>query len=317
MNDQDEELQRLREGVNCAALLERLPPPWKLDKAESTRDCLKYRRGKGEIIIVNHGGRGWWDAGGTAKGDVFGLVRHLRPELNFGHVRKLLREMVGLSPSFPEHERVRPGMDGSLPAAERWAAAKPLRPGSRAWRYLADARRLPGGVLRAAMAADAVREGAYGTACFAHRDETGTLTGFDMRGPDFRGFAKGGEKTLFRLPGWIRPRDVLPHRLAVAEAPIDALSLAAVERLRRDTLYVATSGGMGPGTVRALDLLLAAMAALPDARLAFATDNDPPGERYAALLAERAAAAGVRSERCLPPHGLNDWNDSLTRGRGA
>ncbi|MDT8262489.1 hypothetical protein RQ832_04455, partial [Roseomonas sp. DSM 102946] len=129
--DQDEELQRLREGVNCAALLERLPPPWKLDKAESTRDCLKYRRGKGEIIIVNHGGRGWWDAGGTAKGDVFGLVRHLRPELNFGHVRKLLREMVGLSPSFPEHERVRPGVEGSRPAAERWASAKPLRPGSR------------------------------------------------------------------------------------------------------------------------------------------------------------------------------------------
>lgn len=52
MSGPDEELDRLREGVNCAALLERLPPPWKLDKAESTRDCLKYRRGKGEIIIV-------------------------------------------------------------------------------------------------------------------------------------------------------------------------------------------------------------------------------------------------------------------------
>ena len=108
MSGQDEELQRLREGVNCAALLERLPPPWRLDKAESTRDCLKYRRGQGEIIIVNHGGHGWWDAGSTAKGDVFGLVQHLRPDLNFGHARKLLREMVGLQPSFPEYERVIP-----------------------------------------------------------------------------------------------------------------------------------------------------------------------------------------------------------------
>ena len=288
MSGPDEELDRLREGVNCAALLERLPPPWKLDKAESTRDCLKYRRGKGEIIIVNHGGQGWWDAGSTAKGDVFRLVQHLRPDLNFGHVRKLLREMVGLQPSFPEHERVRPQGEGSVPPAMRWAAAKSLRPGSRAWGYLAEVRHLPSPVLRAAAAAGALREGAYGTAWFAHRDESGTLTGFDMRGPVFRGFAKGGEKTL-----------------------------AAVERLRGDTLYVATSGGMGPGTVRALDLLLAAMAALPDACLAVATDSDPPGERYAAFLGERAAAAGVPSERCLPPHGLNDWNDALRQGRGA
>ncbi|RYF05810.1 MAG: DUF3991 domain-containing protein, partial [Deltaproteobacteria bacterium] len=153
--------------MNCAALLERMPPPWRLDKAESTRECLKYRRGQGEIIIVNHGGHGWWDAGSTAKGDVFGLVQHLRPDLNFGHARKLLREMVGLQPSFPEHERVRSRGEGGAPAAERWSAAKPLRPGSRAWRYLAEVRRLPGPVLRAAAAADAIREGAYGTAWFA------------------------------------------------------------------------------------------------------------------------------------------------------
>ena len=317
MSDQDDELQRLREGVNCAALLERLPPPWQLDKAESTRDCLKYRRGKGEIIIVNHGGHGWWDAGGAAKGDVFGLVQHLRPELNFGHARKLLREMIGLQPSFPEHQRVRSRDEDVVPPTERWAAAKPVRTGSRAWRYLADVRRLPSPVLSAAASADAIREGAYGTAWFAHCDEAGVLTGFDMRGPEFRGFAKGGDKTLFRLPGWIPGRDVRPRRLAVAEAPIDALSLAAVERLQGDTLYVATSGGMGPGTLRALDLLLTGMGAIPDALLAAATDNDLPGERYAAFLAERAAAAGVRCERLLPPRGLNDWNDVIKQGRGA
>ena len=244
-------------------------------------------------------------------------MQHLRPDLNFGHARKLLREMVGLQPSFPEHERVRSRGEGAAPAAERWAAAKPVRPGSRAWRYLAEIRGLPSPVLRAATAADAIREGAYGTAWFAHRDEAGALTGFDMRGPEFRGFAKGGNKTLFRMPGWISSREVRPRRLAVAEAPIDALSLAAIERLHGDTLYVATTGGMGPNSVRALDLLLVGMAALPGALLAMATDNDPPGERYAAFLAERAGAAGVRCERLLPPGGLNDWNDVLTQGRGA
>ena len=317
MSRHDEELQQLRDGVNCAALLERLTPPWWLDKAGSTRDCLKYRRGKGEIIIVNHGGQGWWDAGGTAKGDVFGLAQHLNPGMNFGHVRKLLRNLVGLPPSFPEHPRPAKSAGDGIPAPARWAAARPLRPGGKAWRYLTEARRLPSPVLRAAAASDAIREGAYGTAWFAHRDETGALIGFDMRGAEFRGFAKGAEKSLFRLPGWIPSQQRRPSRLAVAEAPINALSLAAIERLRGDTLYVATSGGMGPGTVRGLDLLLAELAALPDALLAIATDNDPAGDRYAAMLAKQAAAAFVRCERHLPPRGLNDWNDALAQVRGA
>lgn len=317
MSGYDQELQRLREGVNCATLLERLTPPWRLDKAGSTRDCLKYRRGKGEIIIVNHGGQGWWDAGGTAKGDVFGLVQHLNPGLNFGHVRKLLREMVGVQPSYPELPRPAKAVGDAIPAPDRWTAARPLRPGGKAWRYLTEVRRLPSPILRAATAFDAIREGAYGTAWFAHRDETGALIGFDMRGAEFRSFAKGADKSLFRLPGRIPSRPRLPRRLAVAEAPIDALSLAAIERLRGDTLYVATSGGMGPGTVRGLALLLAELATLPDALLACATDNDPAGDRYAAMLAEQAAAAGVRCERLLPPRGLNDWNDALTQGRRA
>ncbi|MBC8057890.1 MAG: hypothetical protein H7Y61_15060 [Rhizobiales bacterium] len=58
MSDDAAKLEQLRAGVNCAALLEHLPPPWKLDAAESSRDCVKYRRGNVEIIIVNHGGRG-------------------------------------------------------------------------------------------------------------------------------------------------------------------------------------------------------------------------------------------------------------------
>ena len=74
---------------------------------------------------------------------------------------------------------------------------------------------------------------------------------------------------------------------------------------------------MGPGTLRALDLLLVGMATIPDALLATATDNDPPGERYAAFLADRAAATGIACQRLLPPGGLNDWNDVLTKGRGA
>ena len=94
----DPEIEDLRDKVHCAVVLERTPPPWKLDRKESTKLSLKYRRGKGEILIVSHGGKGWWDPTSDAKGDVFSLVQRLEPGINFGHVRKRLREFAGLSP---------------------------------------------------------------------------------------------------------------------------------------------------------------------------------------------------------------------------
>ena len=85
-------------------------------RAKSTRRALKYRRGKGEIIIVNHDGRGWWDATSDAKGDVFTLVRHLEPSLSFGQVCQMLRRFVGVVPSFPA---TNPGHAGRNPAPVR------------------------------------------------------------------------------------------------------------------------------------------------------------------------------------------------------
>ena len=107
MSEQDAEIEWLKAEVNCAALLERLPPVWRLDRAESTRRSLKYRRGEGEIVIVNHAGRGWWDPLSDRKGDVFTLVQHLDPGLNFGDARRVLRGFVGIAPAFPETLRAR------------------------------------------------------------------------------------------------------------------------------------------------------------------------------------------------------------------
>ena len=69
MTRHDPEIEELREKVHCAVVLEQTPPCWKLDRKESTKLSLKYRRGKGEILIVSHAGRGWWDPTSDAKGD--------------------------------------------------------------------------------------------------------------------------------------------------------------------------------------------------------------------------------------------------------
>jgi hypothetical protein len=155
--------------------------------------------------------------------------------------------------------------------------------------------------------ADAIREGPRGSAWFAHRDDEGLITGIEMRGPDYRSFSAGGRKTLFCLAGG---PGRLP-RIAVCEAAIDALSLATIESQRDDTLYMATSGGMGPSTIAALQHLLQDLSRDPTGILIAATDADTAGRRFATRLGELAIEAGVRFDTILPPDGLKDWNDVL------
>ena len=161
-------------------------------------------------------------------------------------------------------------------------------------------------VLAAAAEADIVRDGSFRNAWFAHRGEDGAVTHVEIRGPDYKGSLRGGTKTLFRFG---RAGEGV-CRLAVTEAPIDALSLAAIEGPRADTLHVATGGGIGPGTISALQDAIRAIAGHPDAHLVAATDANRAGDRYAERLGEIAAGSGIQVERLRPIRGT-DWNDML------
>jgi len=306
MQADDAELELFRREVSCATLLERWPAGWRLDCRGSTRRALKYRRGEGEILIINHDGHGWWDPQSAAKGDVFDLVQHLDPSLNFGQVRKELRRLVGVAPAFPETLRASRSDAPDRPVADRWKRRPRLRPGSPAWSYLSGQRRIPTSILTAAAAADIVRDGSFRTAWFAHRGADGAVSHVEIRGPDYKGSLRGGTKSLF---GFDRAGDGV-CRLAVTEAPIDALSLAAIDGRRADTLYLATGGGIGPGTVSALQAAMRVIAGVPGACLVAATDANRAGDRYAERLGEIAVEAGVAVER-LRPSGATDWNDIL------
>ena len=163
-------------------VLERTPPPWKLDRKESTRLSLKYRGGKGEIPIVSDTGRGWWDPTSDAKGDVFGLVQWLEPGLSFGHIRKRLREFAGLSPRFPPVDRAGGRNNPDRPVAERWAERKAVWPHSPTWRYLVRKKWLPHAIIEAASRRPAFC-GRGRPAAFAHLDGHGVVTHVDVRGP--------------------------------------------------------------------------------------------------------------------------------------
>ena len=288
------EVDELRHRVPCAAVLEQAG--FGIDEKESTRRAVKHRRGD-DIIIVIHEGKGWFDPLSEAKGDVFSLIQHI-DKVNFGEALGLAASLVGYIPREPAWRRPARDPDLDPSVVERWRdRRKPWR-GSATWRYLRGDRFLPETVLRAAIAADCLREGPYGSMWAAHLDGSGSVTGWEERGPDWRGFSTGGTKTLFQLGS------IDAMRFCVTEAAIDAMSLAAFEGMREGSLYLSTGGGWSPLTEAAVR----ALAIRTDVLLVAATDDNRQGDVFAGRLREIAEAAGCDWMRLRPP--AEDWNEA-------
>jgi len=287
--------------VLCAAVLEHLG--FALDVKESTRKAMKYRR-DAQIIIVIHNGRGWFDPLSDGKGDVFRLVQHLEGG-SFVDAMDGVADLVGFVPAAPPWERHSREREPYQTIAERWMARRHPGRGSATWSYLRDTRRLPEPIIRAALGANVLREGPHGSMWAAHIDADGAVTGWEERGPDWRSFATGGAKVLFRLGG---PE---ARRLCVTEAAIDAMSLAALEGLRADTVYLSTGGGWPPAT----DAAIRDLAHKPGTRVVAATDNNAQGDIYAGRLLALADEVGCASERLRPA--ADDWNDDLKAREGS
>lgn len=290
-----QDLEDLRERVPCGVMLEQAG--FAVDVKESTRRAVKYRRGA-EIVIVIHGGRGWFDPLSDAKGDVFSLAAHLEG-VSFVEALDQVAALVGFVAKEPVWTRsVRDSvLPGSIP--ERWARSRKPWRGSMTWRYLCDGRHLPETIIRDAIRHNVLREGPQGSMWAAHVDADGGVTGWEERGPDWRGFSTRGSKVLFRLGS------LDAERLCVTEAAIDAMSLAAFEGMRAGSLYLSTGGGWSPATENAVRRL----AARPGAELFAATDANRQGETFAARLRDIAEELGCTWFRLKPP--AEDWNDAL------
>lgn len=295
------DIDRLKAEVPCSTLLEK--DGWKVDLRESTPRAIKFRRAEGEIIIVVHQGRGWFDPTSEAKGDVLSLAQRLGA-CDFGAALKAVADLVGVQPTAPAWQRKsRPTRATDL--ASRWAGRAAPASHSAAWEYLTNERAIPPAIISSVIAAGRLREGPKGSMWAAHTSASGQVVGWEERGPSWRGFASGGSKTLFTVG------DAEALRVCVVEAAIDAMSLAALEDCGADTQYASTGGGWSPSTAdRIFELALR-----PGARLVAAFDGNDQGDAFAARLKEIAMITGVNYLRLWPE--AEDWNDQLRQQRRA
>lgn len=103
---------------------------------------------------------------------------------------------------------------------------------------------------------------------------------------------------------------LLPLRICVTEAAIDALSLAAIEGLRDGTIYLSTGGGWSPNTETSLRHLLRQ----PSAQLIAATDANSQGETFADRL--RALTDELDRDWLRLRPTADDWNEVLKQRGG-
>lgn len=291
-----EDIEELRERVSCVQVLARAS--FALDRRESTRRALKFRRGD-DVLIVSHGGRGWWDPLSEASGDVFRLLGRLE-RLGFPDALARARHLAGLPAIEIDVAPRRQKLGPESSVAERWAARRPLWRGASGWLYLFEDRAIPHAIIAAAAAQGLLRQGPWGSVWMRHG--AGDVTGWEERGAAWRGFATGGDKTAFAFGRAGAPR------VCVTEAAIDAMSLAALEGARTDTAYVSTGGGWSPTTDAALRALASGR------QLVAATDANRQGDAYAARLERLAREEGAAFARRRPAG--EDWNEDLRASSG-
>jgi hypothetical protein len=264
----------------------------------------------GDKIVVRRDVDGHWTYFSVRddldNGTILDFVQSRGRSRNFGHIRKELRQWLGT----PRPER------------DTWTTCTSSPPPARDPRAVAeafDAARITGtcaylesrGLRRETLSdsrfAGSWRLGAYGNALFAHRDDAGALTGFEIKNRGFTSFSPGGTKTAWQSN--TRPDD---HALVITESAIDALSY---HELRGDAArgcrYLSTGGTPGTRQLELLERLFAHLSS--GSEVIAAVDQDDAGTKLARRLEALAVVHGRLSFRRDSPESDKDWNDVLQR----
>jgi len=257
----------------------------------------------GDKIVVRKDRDGHWTYFSVRDdrdhGTIVDFVQRRGRHPSLGSVRKELRSWLGTARPLPETFELPRAMAPAdrRPVAEVFEAARIASTCD----YLS-ARGLRPETLSDPRFAGTWRVDARGNVLFAHRDDSGALTGFEVKNRGFTGFASGGKKTAWQsrpLPG--------DHGLVITESAIDALSH---HQLYRDAArYVSTAGTPSITQMQLFGRLLASLA--PGAIVVAAVDSDEAGHKIASRIESLTRALPRLYFRRDAPAGAKDWNDIL------
>jgi len=280
------------------------------DKRESSRASHVLRHpATGDKIIVRPNPDGHWTYFSVRddrdSGTIVDFVLARMCGGSLGRVRQELRQWLGTPRPARDDWTTRvylPAIRDPRAVAEAFAAARVVD----TCPYL-EARGLSRETLSDPRFAGTWRVDARGNVLFAHRDEAGALTGFEIKNRAFTRFSPGGIKTAWQSAS--HPDD---RALVITESAIDGLSHHELggEEARRYR-YLSTAGAPSP---RQLALLERIFAGLPPGSVVIAAvDQDAAGTKLVLDIERRARLHTHLSFRRDSPAADKDWNDVLQR----
>ncbi|MDJ0718607.1 MAG: toprim domain-containing protein [Prochloraceae cyanobacterium] len=293
------ELERFKTDINLVEYA--LAQGYEYDIGRSTRSSavLEHSNGDKVVITTDRDGHGIYFSvrDDLDNGTIIDFVQN-RQSYNLGLVRKELRpwlegHSISIAGTVPKPQPIESARQEILERLSRMKVAT-------SHPYLEDR-----GISKRTLNSDRFTGTVFiddlGRAIFPHHDGNG-VTGFEGRNHDFKGFSKGGNKSIWRSNFLKSDR-----RLVVVESPLDALSYHQLYK-EPHTRYIATSGSVGE---RQLELMrsIFASAVSSSIEIDIATDKDEAGEKLYQQLLD-TIPKGVEVYRSTPKHHL-DWNEVL------
>lgn len=285
---------------------------FELDRKLSSKSSAVMRHPNGDKIIVSKRPNGHWtyfNVHGSDSGTVIDFVK-TRKALSLGSIRKELRPWVGktvsvtgLSPSSNAMELI-PVQTDLQQVHRRWTKSRPLNSTDS---YLAS-RGIPHSILEDPLFEDRVRIDDRKNCLFPHWDSGFELSGYEIKGQNFTGFAPGGTKYL-----WFSQQRLTDNTMIVCESAIDALSLAAIAGTASKRFF-STAGKCGPKQL--VRLAEEAKRIPPNSVVWLALDNDTAGRTMAGQIREALQSElgdQVRVIDKFPKEENADWNDMLRK----
>ena len=283
-----------------------------IDKKASSTNSVSLRNEIGEKIVVRPVTEGhdvYFTPNNFLKsGTVIDFVQQFH-QVNLGQARKILRDYLGQTqqtgkvgrqrrPRLPQHVMSTLKSSSKTDAPVFVAQNYP-----NLWRHDYLERR---GITPQLLQGDRFKNQAKlddrNNATFPYRD-LGRITGFELRNFDFKGFSKGGSKSLWRSNQ--QPDD---SQLVIVESPIDALSFHQLHGDRR-TRYIATGGTISQRQQELIEVELRAIAQKSGV-IILATDNDEAGDKLAEQIDKLAPDVKFFLKKRMQPK-LKDWNEDL------
>jgi hypothetical protein len=172
--------------------------------------------------------------------------------------------------------------------------------------YLERDRAIPGDVLESPRFAGTVRINGYGDGIFPHSGADGNVSGWEARGKVFKGFSKGGVKTL-----WRSQNQAQDNTLVFTESGINSLSYAALY----PNPHARFASIAGNASSFQHQLIRQAMDDMPaGSRIIAAMDADDKGRKHAGTIREIFTSlnrADLVFREHYPETEGTDWNDEL------